>query len=58
METNTKTLQQFFEENEGKIFAKFKNPFTFMNYCYEKKLTPDNSITFYDEKTSTMHIAW
>lgn len=58
METNTKTLEQFFEENKGKNFAKFNNQFTFMNFCYQRKLTPDNNTVFFDEKTSTMHIAW
>lgn len=32
-------------------YKEFKNIFTFIDYCYRNKLTPENSVTYYENET-------
>ena len=40
--------------SDFKNSKQFDNMFTFMNFCYEHHLTPDNSFTSYDEENDIM----
>ena len=35
---------------------RFTNIFRFMDFCFLHKLTPNNSITYYDEKEQVMYL--
>lgn len=46
MKTAINTEEQFLKEASKRgfhTFAEFSNVFTFMDYCYSKRLTKDNS---------------
>lgn len=38
--------------------VRFKNIFSFMNFCYRCKITPDNSETCYDEEEGYMYLKY
>lgn len=43
-------------EGEGRTVFRFRNIFRFMDFCWTHKLTPDNSVTEYDEKENLLYI--
>lgn len=55
------TKEQFSKEAHRCGFsavAEFNNMFTFMDYCYRKRLTADNSMTYIKEDGSGCFIAF
>ena len=36
--------------------VRFSNVFGFIQFCWEHKMTPDNSVTEYDEKEGKMYL--
>lgn len=42
--------------NEDKEVIRFKNIFNFLNYCYTRKITKENSETFYDSQDERMYL--
>lgn len=36
----------------------FDNLFTFLDFCQERRLSQDNSVTYYNEVTGVMSIAY
>lgn len=55
MNKNNKYIKDEYIHGKGKV-RKFKNIFAFMNYCKANVLTPNNSITYYDEEEQAMYI--
>lgn len=41
---------------EGRTVFRFQNIYGFIQFCWENKLTPDNSVTEYDEKENLLYI--
>jgi hypothetical protein len=39
-----------------KEVVRFKSIFNFLNYCYTRKLTKENSETFYDSQNEYMYL--
>lgn len=52
---NIDKLEEAWQSGYSKVF-RFKNIFGFMQFCWENKLTPDNSVTAYDEKKDRMYL--
>lgn len=44
------------EKNYGEILA-FADLFIFLDYCYRNRLTPDNSVTYWSERSQKMFLA-
>lgn len=49
------TLKDLYLSGNKFVFP-FKNIFNFIDFCWQNKLTPENSITYYDKETMIMYI--
>lgn len=50
-------LKELWMQNDVHV-VRFKNIFSFMNFCYRCKITPDNSETYYDEEEGYMYLKY
>lgn len=48
-------LTEAFEGEDRTVF-RFQNIYGFIQFCWENKFTPDNSVTEYDEKENLLYI--
>lgn len=53
--TNPASIKEEWE-HESIHTVKVKNIFTFMQFCWNRKITPENSVTWYDECEGYMYI--
>lgn len=51
------TLKELWMQDDVNV-TRFKNIFSFMNFCYRCKITPDNSETYYDGEEGYMYLKY
>lgn len=52
---NIDKLKEAWQLGNPKVF-RFKNVFSFVQFCWENKFAPNNSATAYDEKEERMYL--
>lgn len=50
-------LKELWEQQSPNV-KRFKNIFSFMDFCYRCKITPDNSETYYDVEEGYMYLKY
>lgn len=50
-------LKELWEQQSSNV-KRFKNIFSFMDFCYRCKITPDNSETYYDVEEGYMYLKY
>lgn len=48
-------LKELWEQQSPHV-KRFKNIFAFMDFCHRCRITPDNSLTYYDKKEGYMYL--
>lgn len=51
------SLKELYMQEDVNV-ARFKNIFSFMNFCYRHKITPSNSETYYDMEEGYMYLKY
>ena len=52
---NIDKLRDAWQSDNPNVF-RFKNIYGFIQFCWENKFTPDNTVTAYDEKEDRMYL--